>query len=506
MSGADQNSTLCIPLAAGDNIGDDFGVVEIEPADATFDSYSPSLIRSAAFRVRAGMVVAPLVLPAGRYVAHMRTPGGARITKLISITDGDVPQQVQTITTSRLGAQNSLERPALFAVNWMDPGGAIAGFPRARPANRMSTYSQGAQGASLMQGASQHSMSVGGDTPMRSESRPTENVSDVGAAYEMHLLHGDAREWMISGLLRGEPGDGDLARWARENLIGLLGLSGRAAYLPIEALNDGGVAADFPTQPSAPGTQQYTLLRGAESAHSMWPRWRGRELLARLPRDWTDVESGDKLLLSMHATLGEDHRLALRFFVPDKRMQAVLDFMQRTDLEAALSLIETSAELMGFKHRNPYAGAAVGYVLLAAPAERTPLAYYLWLCGPDPAFDDIPDVCLQHATLLLQTVLPPGLPEMNFPTQAEQRYRLAYGLLMESLCRGLPVYRSAFKHLVSNLRILQNEASLAPEQRRVIGRALQVVNQLRVRLDISQPFTIIEVGDLFENGLPLGLR
>ena len=160
--------------------------------------------------------------------------------------------------------------------------------------------------------------------------------------------------------------------------------------------------------------------------------------------------------------------------------------------------METCANLLFSKYDNPYAAAASAYVLLAAPPERTPAEFNQWVSNLGRHFVDIPDGCIQHAAILLQTSTDFANPinRDDFPIDQADRNLLAAKLVIEALMRGLPIFRSGFKLLVSNLRILQESSNLPHEVYLKVEFALKIVNQLRLRLDISQPFTVVDVTGL----------
>lgn len=318
--------------------------------------------------------------------------------------------------------------------------------------------------------------------------RQTRNEPESGRI-RFYAINGNSRDGMGAALGSKADIDGKRGQWAGRQLLDLLRLEVCDMQLLAGKIVGDGAMTDLPVDPLGSSKEWYALIRSEGSAA-------GTKFLARFPRHWRPENHPDPQALRLVATPDSGGKLAVQIGVPDERLQAVLNFMQQTDLEAALSLLETSTRLLHFTHDNPYAAAAAGYVLLAAPAERMPRDYFDWICKLGKQFDEIPDACIQHAALLLQTALPPGLAERDFPTKPEQRCTLACDLLLESLRRGLPLYRSAFKLLVSNFRILENDPALAPERRREVSLALHLVNPLRLRLDINQPFTIIDVSDL----------
>lgn len=477
-------TTLSIPIDADDQLGSGAGMLEIEPADRSFDNFSVHLIKRAAYQQEDGKVVAQIALPDGRYMARIRTPSGGRITKLIDVSDQGPAQQVSTVTTSRIAPQGSVDPFGLIQATQAQleklskmTAQFVGGWDLGRIGSRGVTHG-------LQQIGSYDPVDFG--IPM---SLPATSAIAVRPATQFQVLNGNARK-RVNAALRGQIGIGSNSNeWARDHLLEFLGLQEHGSKLRSEHIFGVGDIADLPVDLAAAGQEWYVFARNTEGKQD-------KRFLARYPVHWRAVGSGEPLAARIAATPDGDGGFSVQLGVPDESVQAILNFMQQTDLEAALSLVERSAELLYFKHDNPYAAAAAGYVLLAAPPERTPEAYYQWISNLARLFEEVPDGCVQHATLLLQTKLPPNLPDAEFPFAHEQRCALACSLLLEALCRGLPLYRSAFKLLVSNLRILENEPSLASDMRRAMTTALALVNQLRLRLDVNQPFTIIDVTDL----------
>jgi len=318
-------------------------------------------------------------------------------------------------------------------------------------------------------------------------------TSNARVVCDLTILHGNARlpsAAMAASEAQADPLDlGEvLGLWvAREASATLLARREDAGVDLLDPSSDPGPALD----------QRYALGRMTAAAPDH-ARNDGaqRLILARLPGPWHCAAVPHRAAIQVSPVAVGAHG-SLNVSVSDTRIEAILDFMQQTDLTSALSLVETCVEVLFFKHENPYAAAAAAYVLLAAPPDRTPPEFNQWVARLGHLCWDIPDGCIQHAAILLQTATD-SFPEneKDFPVCPQARIALAADLLIESTRRGLPLYRSGYKVLISTLRIVQEASGLPPPTQARIAQVARLVNHVRLRLDITQPFTVVNVTGL----------
>lgn len=223
--------------------------------------------------------------------------------------------------------------------------------------------------------------------------------------------------------------------------------------------------------------------------------------LVRLPGEWRGVHDGHPREVFMDIRRHSNVQpFGISVNVADPKIQTVLDFSQQKDLNGALVVLEQSLDMLFRKVVNPYAAAAAAYVMLLAPPQLMPPKCHEWVANLGRWFQDLPDGPIQHATLLLQRPLQtdavPNLERDFFPENDVERSRLAAELILESLGRGLPLYQSGFMFLASNLSILSDDSDLPRDLREPIRLAQKVVNTLRLRLDTTQPFTVLDISDL----------
>lgn len=224
---------------------------------------------------------------------------------------------------------------------------------------------------------------------------------------------------------------------------------------------------------------------------------RQKAKLIRLPGRWLGQYDGRPRDVFVEVTKSRWQQFEIALSVDDPQIQSVIDFSQQNDLRGALTVLDLGVEMLFRKVVNPYAAAAAGYVLLFAPPDLVPPEWQDWVGNLARWFPDLPDGAIQYATLLLQRP-PPNEARANltyhlFPEHGWQRSELAAELILESLQRGLPLYRSGFSLLASNLDILSQDTDLPAHLQDAIRTARKVVGALQLRLDTSQPFTVVDI-------------
>lgn len=219
--------------------------------------------------------------------------------------------------------------------------------------------------------------------------------------------------------------------------------------------------------------------------------------LIRLPGKWLGQHDGRPRDVFVEITKSRWQQFEIALSVDDPQIQSVIDFSQQNDLRGALAVLDQGVDMLFRKVVNPYAAAAAAYVLLLAPPNLVPPEWHDWVGNLARWFPDLPDGAIQHATLLLQRP-PPNEVRANlshhlFPEHSWQRSELAAMLVLESLQRGLPLYRSGFSLLASNLDILSQDTDLPGYLQDSIRTARKMVSALQLRLDTSQPFTVVDI-------------
>lgn len=502
---------LRIPLAPGESLASSFGVLDIEPLSSSHESFDPTLVRSVQFEQINNTIVTEVTLPPGQYVAQINQPRGGRITKLIQVSrdiDGaGMKVDVQLTNLSSIPSEQQPTTEPIFTTGDFSLPSGLSPFS-SNPYLSQSWNNQVSRGSDDVRPMFARSV---GTTKLVVVNGSVENANGLGQSQpdpfppppapmqppkkrEIFGFVGDARRSMDPSLLhfvaqteRGPswPRVGQcLGLMSADETFSLSELHQNSSSILIEGKNPGDISH----------LQRYVVAHIVDEQRDPSRQGRGRDVLARLPGPWLDIQTMieksvflDSLIVNGHATL--------HVRVADDRIQSILDFMQQTDLSSALSLVEPCMEMLFQKQVNPYAAAAAAYVLLAAPPERTPRHFHEWVANLGRRFPDIPDGCIQHASLLLQTPAKIDglfLDIADFPSAKEDRIRIAAELILEALRRGLPLYRSGFKLLVSDLRILQSE-ELPQQYREPVNGALALVNQLRLRLNTAEPFTVVDV-------------
>ena len=189
-------------------------------------------------------------------------------------------------------------------------------------------------------------------------------------------------------------------------------------------------------------------------------------------------------------------RLSLRVVVDDPSVTSILGFLQSGDLDSAERLIRKSVEYLYNKELNPYAAAAATYALVHAPgAVDLSEPWPQWVRNLSNWYPDIPDGPILLSTLLLQrgageeSVGRPGsTPDQNRPGFHECRK-----LLLRAVCCGPPIYRLGLKLLAENIDIVRSLERELESPTRELDRAAELVRWMSLRVDTSQPFTVMRI-------------
>ena len=217
--------------------------------------------------------------------------------------------------------------------------------------------------------------------------------------------------------------------------------------------------------------------------------------LACVPARWrTSADKPAKLIVQYVSDRSKGGRRGGRVVVSveDQKFRALLQFMQTGDLASSVSLLREAELALYEKFTNPYAAAAGGYVLTHARYRYWHSDWAQWLHNLASHFPALPDGHILLANLVLQG---PEEAKHRIPGYTEQHgWSIALESVLEAVRRGPPMYRFGLRMLLSNMAILNHLVDENHEDRRRLDRASDYVQNLSVRVDRHQPFSVFDVG------------
>jgi len=505
-----------------------FGVLELERIVDT-EASERTVVRNVRVPVGAKIRAEPVEIGVGKYLGKLRLPNGEHITELVEITPGHELQRVvlgksvaRRKSVARTAAPESSVSPFTES-RAVDQGKLVLGDFLSRSLSRereLSVYdrlkSPAVPGNSLAPqfgtgtefAAPPPSFvgiapnSAGGGLIDYLDSRkqrayaspltkaaPIEVLAFVGSSSELHHRLRQQSDSSINPVTQ---------------LINQVGIQHSSQHLELIASSSKSARLRIDTAGDVfnRSSNYLVLSRASDRLENKQPSLRAS--LMRVPGPWYDLRRRQNSGFFLDVGRATSASSPWRLSVDDPTVQSVIDFTQQKDLNGALVVLEMSLELLMMKVENPYAAAAAGYVLLLTPPSRTPLGWFDWIGNLGSWFGDLPDGLIQHATLLLQRSWEDQGSQLNpryFPSNERARTYLAADLLLRSLERGLPLYRSGLTLLASNLFILEGSPSLPPEVGGAVARARRYVNALRRLVDTTQAFTTIDISALNETVL-----
>ena len=223
-----------------------------------------------------------------------------------------------------------------------------------------------------------------------------------------------------------------------------------------------------------------------------------KAVIACIPHSWRVARTGAPA--SVRAVLsgdpGDSSRLGLCVVVDDPGVTSILGFLQTGDLDSAERLTRQSLQFLNEKEMNPYAAAAAAYALVHSPgAADVSEPWPQWIRNLTNWFPDIPDGPVLLATLLLQRgagELAVGRPGSS-QAHDRQGFHECRKLLLRAVCGGPPIFRLGLRLLAENIDIVRNLERELESPTKELDRAASLVRWMSLRVDTSQPFTVLRV-------------
>jgi hypothetical protein len=180
-----------------------------------------------------------------------------------------------------------------------------------------------------------------------------------------------------------------------------------------------------------------------------------------------------ELMVRMHPA---DKSVQLGVAVLDSRFGALAGLMTSSSLPKARIFVDQARDMLFEKVANRLAAAAGGYVLLASGDPEPGARWHDWIENLANMFPDLPDGAVLKATQYLR-----------YPKDSNS-YDLAKTALFEAFERGIPYYSAGVAWLLDGLTLFADDDPAAKER-------MQLVHKVALRLDVSQPFTVVRLSD-----------
>jgi len=215
--------------------------------------------------------------------------------------------------------------------------------------------------------------------------------------------------------------------------------------------------------------------------------------VACVPGRWRTSEGALAKLLVTYQTVdhGVVERNAIQLEIDDPEFAGLIDFLQQGDLHGSELTLSQAQDVLYGKHRNPYAAAAAGYVLIQASSDIEKISHWpQWILNLATRFPGIPDGAILFATLLLQT---PAILGRDYKLRSQQSpFASARGAVLEAVRRGPPLFRFGLGLMATNLAILEGEDPAAADDEE-LQSAIRYIRGLSLRVDPNQPFSVFYV-------------
>lgn len=208
-------------------------------------------------------------------------------------------------------------------------------------------------------------------------------------------------------------------------------------------------------------------------------------VLAVMPMPWRQTAADGYANLDILLKVRRDDRewpVRASIVVRDNIMASVFGYLSSGDLPAARRVTDTAVNYLFEKVKNPIAAAGGAYILVRLPgAERgeTPV-WVPWLENLRNWFPWLPDGAILDGWAHLQGI--GRTPDVAKATAA----------FIEAVFRGLPFYSSGVKLLYEGLTRINATLGDGPRSPD-FEFAFEFVRRLALRVDVSQPFTVIRL-------------
>lgn len=474
-----------------------FAVGEFWPAfaNAAFERYN--------FTAYYGPTERPLEvsLPNGNYWVQLKLPSGEIIQNLVAIPEQPLPVEVVIQLPVSLESKNSMTSAFSLLTPRQSPDGSDIApnaphfglvAPRTRvPRLRSTTFADPVPATRF---------TVDHLVGLRDEDGSELLLkSRVETSYSLRRVRANFIDWNQLGPLRSRP---HFDRPRRPNSYFAWAIRHAKSITPVQgALEGGSFYAELPRIGDDVFEQTQADIKFGRFKRDLLIVKGGAPrsvIVASIPNGW-GYRSAAFRLTQNRSLAGNPLKISIE--VKDVKFNAILQFIRRGDLNAAMHLIQSSVEMLYSKFDNPFAAAAAGYVLIQAAPNTLHIPWADWIGNLAHYFKGLPDGGILHATLLLQRgdvidggAWPSPEHERYFPVDEEARYELAAKMVVGALAKGPPLFRVGLSLLASNLLILRS-VQLSDEMKLRLFETEQLVTWLSMRVDPVEPFCTFYLKD-----------
>lgn len=199
--------------------------------------------------------------------------------------------------------------------------------------------------------------------------------------------------------------------------------------------------------------------------------------LISIPCPWFDPEAERDcpidLLVRDRVEPGAFHSSVM---VRDSMLGSAMSFMTAGGLSNASFLFKQAKEMLYEKLVNPLAASAGGYVLVATQEGLERRGWHRWITMLMESFPWLPDGAIQYGRLRLRD------------EESDSDLEEARRALFMAYERGLPFFSAGIRWLLSGLTVFAEDGDAEA------ARMLKAVHRVSLRTDMSQPFTVVQLG------------
>jgi hypothetical protein len=204
----------------------------------------------------------------------------------------------------------------------------------------------------------------------------------------------------------------------------------------------------------------------------------GEAELAFLPLPWPHPESSVGATVDVFVRDEVDHATPFRASVTvrDPVYGAAISFIASGRTRNAAQIFDDARDMLFDKVDNPLAAAAGAYALISSQAGSGEEPWHAWTENLMGWFPWLPDGAILCGRLMLRD------------EQSDPDVDRAREMLFAGYSRGIPFFSSGIRWLLTGLTVFADDGD------EEAAEMLAVVRRVSLRTDMSQPFTVIRLG------------
>lgn len=226
---------------------------------------------------------------------------------------------------------------------------------------------------------------------------------------------------------------------------------------------------------SSEATWLYRIAGAAQQRQFGYVDWLGERFAVSLPLPWRGIRDHQPVSAQVMVHL-EPRQADIRIgvIVEDPDFATMAGLITASTLPKAVVAVKQARDMLFEKMEHPLGAAAGGYVLLAA-GDPEDESWHGWIDNLANWFPDIPDGAILKASLRLR-----------FP-KSQSSAEEARASLLDAFERGIPYYSAGVSWLLDGMTQFADDPAVADK--------MKLVHRVALRLDVSQAFTVVRIGD-----------